>query len=68
MRSKSSNCIIKSWFEEMGNAFYTGHGWLMDRSLARRYSLPEVEQVVQNMRDDDVMVFWERYDTGRSSL
>lgn len=68
MRNKANNCIIKSWFEEVGNAYWTGVGWLTDREKALKLSLPEVETHVDNMRADDVMVFWERYDTNRSSL
>ena len=62
------NCIIRTWIEEVGNCYWTGIGWLSDREKAQRYSLPEVENYVENMRNDDVMVFWERYDSGRSSL
>jgi len=67
-RSKATNCIIKTWLEEIGDAYWTGIGWLSDREKAMKLSLPEVENHVENMRNDDVMVFWERYDKDRSSL
>ena len=60
------NCIIKSYKEV--SVFWTGIGWSEERKDARKYSLPEVEQVVQNMRDDQEMAYWERFDPLRTSL
>ena len=65
---KGRNCIIANYLPEVGNCYYTGIGWSQDREKSRRYSLPEVETVIENMRNDDEMAFWERYDKGRSSL
>jgi hypothetical protein len=62
------NCIIKGWKEDIGDCYWNGVGWFTDRMKAKRYSLPCVEGVVENMRKDDEMVFWERFDTSRSSL
>lgn len=63
-----NNCILKTWKEEVGDVYWTGIGWLSDREKAKRYSLPEVETVLDNMRSQDEMAFWERYDTNRTSL
>lgn len=62
------NCIIKYWHEEIGDCFWTGIGWLCDREKAKRFSLPEVEDLIERMRQVGDMVFWERYDKSRSSL
>ena len=61
------NCIIKSYKDDR-NVFWTGSGWMEKRKSAKRYSLPEVEQVVQNMRDDQEMAYWERFDPDRTTL
>ena len=61
------NCIVRTLIDDK-NVFWTGIGWLTDREKSKKYSLPEVEQVVQNMRDDDLYSYWERYDKDRSSL
>jgi len=61
------NCIIRTLKDDR-NVFWTGIGWLEDRESARKYSLPEVEQVVQNMRDDDEMAYWEGFNPLRTSL
>lgn len=64
----SKNCIIKTWKEDVGDMWYDGLGWTVKREKARRYSLPEVETAVDNMRSQEEMAFWERYDNSRTSL
>ena len=61
------NCIVKTSIDDTPY-FWHGGGWATDREKARRYSLPEVEKIIENMREDDVMAWWERYDGKRSSL
>lgn len=62
------NCIIKSWMDGIGDCYWTGVGWLQDREKAKRFYIGEVETMVDNMRNRDEMVFWERYDKSRTSL
>ena len=61
------NCIVRTYMDDT-DFYWTGIGWVTRRDMAGRYSLPEAENLIDNMRHDDVMAYWERYDKKRSSL
>jgi hypothetical protein len=61
------NCIIRTVKDDR-NVFWKGYGWTEDRDASKLYSLPEVEQVVDNMRDDQEFAYWERFNPLRTSL
>jgi len=61
------NCVIRTLIDDL-SCYWTGIGWLEDRTEAKRVSLPEAETLVDNMRGDNVMAYWERYDKARTAL
>jgi hypothetical protein len=63
---KGRNCILRGYKEEA--VYWTGIGWSEDREKAARYSIADAENLQGNMRDDDEMAYWERYDKSRSAL
>jgi len=61
------NCIVKTAIDEV-TYWWHGCGWTANRNKASLESLSSAENLVENMRGDDLMAWWERKDKKRSSL
>ena len=63
----AKNCIIEYFLDDR-TCWWDGLGWSENRKKAKRYSIPEAENVIETMRDDDVFASWVRFDSKRTAL
>jgi hypothetical protein len=61
------NCIVEYFLDDR-LCWWDGIGWVENRKKAKKFSLPEVEMLIEKMRGDQVFSSWRRFDEKRTAL